>query len=125
PLVLYRTGRSPDAGRAETRLATVLDVMGRFLDEGGGRQRLAPALVRRAWAETYAHLGLAVRGRSPLAALGWDGKALAAAPRHGLAWKGLVSAALPEAVRRCLRVALGRPADWPGRRRAGRLEKLA
>jgi glycosyltransferase involved in cell wall biosynthesis len=112
PLVLYRTGRGPDARRTEARLAVALAVMRRFLDEGGGRQWLEPTVVRRAWAETYAHMGLIVRERSRLAALGWYGKALAAAPEHGTAWKGLASALLPEAARRCLRRVLGRPVDW-------------
>jgi len=112
PLVLYRTGRAPAACRSEARLWTALAVMRRFLDDKGGRQRLGGRLVRRAWAETYAHLGLFVRSRSRVGALGCYGKALAAAPGYVPAWKGLVSTLLPEAARRCLRRALGRPVDW-------------
>ena len=113
PLVLYRTGCGHNALRAEARLRTALMVMRRFLDEEGGRQYLDPALVHRAWAETYSHLGLFVRERSPLAAMGCFCKSLAAAPGYGLAWKGLASALLPEMARRCLRRCLGRPAVWP------------
>jgi glycosyltransferase involved in cell wall biosynthesis len=107
PLVAYRAGRSPEVRRAEARLVTALEVMRRFLDEGGGRQRLAPALVRRAWGATYAHMGLLVRRRSRFAALGWYGRALALAPGHAPAWKGLAAALLPEAVQRGLRRLLG------------------
>jgi glycosyltransferase involved in cell wall biosynthesis len=112
PLVFYRTGCGLDAARCEARLRTALAVMHRFLNEHGGRTRLDPKLVRRAWAETYAHLGLFARDRSRLAALGWFCKSLVAIPGYALAWKGLASALLPEAARRCVRRALGRPAVW-------------
>jgi glycosyltransferase involved in cell wall biosynthesis len=114
PLVLYRMASGSDALRSEARLRTVLTVMGRFLDEEGGRRCLDEGTVRRAWAETYAHLGLFVRERAPLAAFGWFCKALAAAPAYGHAWKGLASTLLPEVARRYVRRALGRPAVWPG-----------
>jgi len=112
PQVLYRTSRGSEAHRCEARLRTALAVMRRFLKENGGRQRLDPAVVRQAYAETYAHLGLFVRGRSRMAAVGCYGKSLAAAPGYFLAWKGLASTLLPEVFRRFLRRALGRPADW-------------
>ena len=109
PLVLYRTACALDASRAEARLRTAMAVMSRFLDDKGTRYRLGPATVRRAWAETYAHLGLFVRERSRLAALGCFCKSLAAAPGYALAWKGGLTTLLPEMARRGLRRALGRP----------------
>jgi glycosyltransferase involved in cell wall biosynthesis len=112
PLVLYRTGRSPAARRVEARLAAALEVMRRFLTERGGRHLLDAGLVRLSWAETCAHLGLAARERSRLAALHWYCKALGTSPGLLVAWKGLASLFLPEVGRRCLRRTLGRPADW-------------
>jgi glycosyltransferase involved in cell wall biosynthesis len=117
PLVEYRTGHASLSTRTEERLATVTGIMRRFLDELGGRRVLDPALIRRAQAETCYHIGLARRRRSRLAALPWYLRALALAPDYPLAWQGLASLPLPEAVRRLLRRALGRPADWSVRRR--------
>src|SRR5262249_43310302 len=58
PLVKYRVGHANLSSRVEERLLTVLRIMGRFLDEHGGRRLLSPALVRRAYAQTYCHLAL-------------------------------------------------------------------
>jgi glycosyltransferase involved in cell wall biosynthesis len=134
PLVAYRTGRSPEVRRAEARLATALGVMRRFLDEGGGRRRLDPAVVRRAWGETYAHMGLLVAPRSRFAALGWYARAVALAPGHTPAWKGLAGVLLPTALREALRRAVrasSAPAETGSPRRehggvpgAGLAEKL-
>jgi glycosyltransferase involved in cell wall biosynthesis len=99
-LVLYRSEGKPAAARSEARLRTALTVMRRFLNESGGREQLPSRLVRRAWAETYAHLGHFVRERSRLAALGCYGRALAVAPGYGRAWRGLAGTLLPEPVRR-------------------------
>jgi glycosyltransferase involved in cell wall biosynthesis len=111
PLVKYRTGHASLSRRLEERLTAVNRIMQRFLDDGG-RALLPPRVVRRARAETCYHLGLACRTRSRLAALPWYLRAVALSPRFALAWQGLFSLPLPEAVRRCLRRALGRPADW-------------
>jgi glycosyltransferase involved in cell wall biosynthesis len=107
-LVLYRTDGQPAPSRSEARLRTALTVMRRFLNEGGGRERLDRRLVRRAWAETYAHLGLFLRERSRLAALGSYGRSLTFAPNYALAWKGLASMLLPETVRCWARSSLRR-----------------
>ncbi|MFL5242852.1 MAG: glycosyltransferase [Gemmataceae bacterium] len=112
PLVKYRTGHASLSRRVEERLAVAIRIMNRFLDEYGGRAALSPLVIRRAQAQTYYHMGLFRRPRSRLAALGWYLRCIALAPGHGLAWRGLASLALPEAARRSLRVALGRPADW-------------
>ena len=112
PLVKYRTGHGNLSRRAEERLAVARRIMQRFLDEDGGRALLSPAEVRRAWAETYYHTALALRRRSRLRALPWTLRALAACPDYAPAWRGLASLPLPEFVRRRLRRALGRPADW-------------
>jgi glycosyltransferase involved in cell wall biosynthesis len=116
PLVEYRTGHANLSSRSEERLATALRVMHRFLDEFGGREVLDPAAIRFAEAETCYHIGLARRSSSRLAALPWYLRALALAPGYGPAWRGLLSLPLPEAARRLLRRALGRPVDWSVRR---------
>jgi glycosyltransferase involved in cell wall biosynthesis len=112
PLVKYRVGHANLSSRVEERLRTVLGIMDRFLDEQGGRRLLSPALVRRAYAETYCHLALYAGERSRWAAYGWLLRALLQRPVHLPAWHGLVSVPLPEQVRRWLRRALGRPVDW-------------
>jgi glycosyltransferase involved in cell wall biosynthesis len=116
PLVEYRTGHANLSSRSEERLATALRVMHRFLDEFGGREVLDPSAIRYAEAETCYHIGLARRSASRLAALPWYLRALALAPGYGPAWRGLLSLPLPEAARRLLRRALGRPVDWTVRR---------
>jgi glycosyltransferase involved in cell wall biosynthesis len=112
PLVKYRTGHANLSRRTEERLKTAAKIMARFLKEYGGRSALGPALIRRAQAETFYEIALAIRNRSRWAALPWYGRALWSAPNFGLAWQGLASLPLPEPVRRGLRRALGRPPDW-------------
>jgi glycosyltransferase involved in cell wall biosynthesis len=112
PLVKYRTGHANLSRRVEERLLAVSRIMDRFLDVHGGRAFVSPAVVRRARAETCYHIGLATRRRSRLGALPWYLRAVALRPDYPLAWQGLASLPLPESVRRRLRLALGRPADW-------------
>jgi glycosyltransferase involved in cell wall biosynthesis len=116
PLVEYRTGHANLSTRSEERLATALRVMHRFLDELGGRDAMDPSAIRTAEAETCYHIGLSRRSTSRLAAFPWYVRALALAPAYGPAWRGLMSLPLPEAARRLLRRALGRPVDWTVRR---------
>jgi len=116
PLVEYRTGHANLSSRTEERLTTVLHIMRRFLDEQGGRAVLDPSAIRYAEAETCYHIGLARRPVSRLAALPWYLRALVLAPGYGPAWRGLLTLPLPEAARRLLRRALGRPVDWTVRR---------
>ncbi len=106
PLVLYRTGHANLSRRLEERLATVLEIMRRFLDEHGGRAALPRAVVRQAWAETYCHLAWLRLRRGRLAALPWYLRAVAAAPGHAPAWHGLASLPLPNGMRSRLRRAL-------------------
>jgi glycosyltransferase involved in cell wall biosynthesis len=112
PLVKYRTGHANLSSRAEERLVIVDQIMRCFLERRGGWQLLDPKRVRRARAEIYFSIGLLRRFRSRLAALPWYVRALALSPGWGLAWQGLASLPLPEAIRRLLRRALGRPIDW-------------
>lgn len=112
PLVLYRTGHANLSRRAEERLLTCRVITQRFLDEHGGRERLDARLVREAEAATCCNLGLTVRDRSRLQALAWYLRAVSLSPRHRLAWKGLASLFVPEVLRRQIRVAMGKPADW-------------
>jgi glycosyltransferase involved in cell wall biosynthesis len=120
PLLRYRTGHTSLSKRDEGGTGyTALMIMRRFLDERGGRTLLPPALVRQAFAETYVHIGLLRRRRSRLAALGCHLQALWHSPLCPLAWKSLASLALPQAGRRWLRRALGRPRGWDDRPHAG------
>jgi glycosyltransferase involved in cell wall biosynthesis len=112
PLVKYRTGHASLSRRTEERLKIAASIMDRFLDHHGGCDALDPALIRRAQAETYYEIALAIRSRSRWSALPWYLRAIYAKPSFGLAWQGLASLPLPEIMRRGLRLALGRPADW-------------
>jgi len=112
PLVKYRTGHASLSRRTEERLKTAARIMARFLDEYGGRAALDSTVVRRAQAETYYEIALAIRSRSRWTSLPWYLRALRSAPNFGLAWQGLASLPLPETVRRGLRRALGRSPDW-------------
>jgi glycosyltransferase involved in cell wall biosynthesis len=112
PLVQYRTGHANLSRRAEERLITVSRIMERFLVAHGGGAFVSPAVVRRARAETAYHIALALRERSRLRALPWYLRSVSLCPHYALAWQGLASLPLPEAIRRGLRRALGRPAHW-------------
>jgi glycosyltransferase involved in cell wall biosynthesis len=112
PLVMYRVGHASLTARTENRLLVALDIMHRFLEEGGGRERVGANVVRWARAETYFHLSLSQRQRAPWSALKSNLQALAYAPGYLPAWKGLASLALPEKGRRLARRLLGKPVDW-------------
>ncbi len=116
PLVLYRTGHASLSRRNLERMSTALFIMRRFLREHGDEAGLDSALLRHAHAETCCDRALALRPSSRLKALRWYVRALAEMPAYGPAWRGLAALPLPEAVRRGLRRALGKPADWSERR---------
>lgn len=116
PLVLYRTGHESLSRRHLERMDTVRFIVSRFAQAHGDAAGLDPALVRHALAETCCHRALALRGSSRLEALGWYVRALAEDPSYTPAWRGLAALPLPELVRRGLRRALGKPADWSIRR---------
>jgi glycosyltransferase involved in cell wall biosynthesis len=102
PLVAYRTGHANLSRRAEERLLVALEIMRRFLNHPGQRRALDPGVVRRAYAETYAHVGqcrLAVSRRS---ALPWALRAVVKDPGCGVAWKLWAKACLPRAPLRTL-----------------------
>jgi glycosyltransferase involved in cell wall biosynthesis len=111
-LVRYRVGHASLTQRNENKLLMVLEIMDRFLREQSGCKALSSDVVRRARAETYFHLALAKRGRSRLASLAYNLRALAISPGYLAAWKSLASLPIPESGRRLLRRALGQPADW-------------
>jgi glycosyltransferase involved in cell wall biosynthesis len=113
PLVKYRTGHANLSQREEERLGIARQIMRRFLDEYGGRERVAPAVVRQSWAETYFHTGYHAQRRSRLAAIPWYLRAIAQSPSHGDPWRGLISIALPRAVYSYLRGAAGRAGRTP------------
>jgi glycosyltransferase involved in cell wall biosynthesis len=112
PLVWYRTGHANLSRRAAERLRVALQIMQRFLDQRGGRERLSPRTVRLAFAETYLHLAAHEAARSRLAALPWLVKGLKTAPGSWQAWRALATLPLPESARRWLRWTAGKPLDW-------------
>jgi glycosyltransferase involved in cell wall biosynthesis len=105
-LVKYRVGHASLSRRVEERYLTALGIMRRFLDSAGGRAALDPALVRRAWAETYTHLGWVRRKRSRAAALECYLSALRAWSGYLPAWQALFVLPLPERLRCWLRRSL-------------------
>jgi len=106
PLVMYRTGHANLSQRGEERLFIALDIMRRFLDEYGGRAELDPAWVRRAYAETYLHVGQAKARRSRLAGFPWHLRALITMPTCLEVWRGLAWLLTPPPVWRAARKAL-------------------
>ena len=112
PLVKYRTGHANLSQRGAERLRIVLGIMERFIAQRGGREALPPSLIRRAFAETYCSLGFAERDRALLTSLRCYVRALGFRPLRYGTWRGLATAALPEAARRAVRRALGRSTDW-------------
>jgi glycosyltransferase involved in cell wall biosynthesis len=116
PIVLYRVGHANLSRRHEERLDAAMRIMRRFLDEHGGRALLPPAVVARAWAETYTSVGRARHGRSALAALPWYARAVAIRPGHLPAWRGLAGLPVPPAWRPRLRRLFGLPARTTPRR---------
>jgi hypothetical protein len=113
PLVRYRTGHANLSRRSEERLRVALSIMDRAVADYG--ERLPPELVRQAYAETHASLGLACRDRSRVSALVYYGRAIQAVPGRAATWKELASLFLPEGARRLARRALGKPVDWKRR----------
>jgi glycosyltransferase involved in cell wall biosynthesis len=113
PLVKYRRGHGSLSSRDAERTCLALEIMDRFL-ERGGREALSPAVIRRARAETYCTLVLALRDESRLSALGYNLKALALAPGCGKAWKSLASLPMSEPMRQFTRRMLGRAGDSDG-----------
>ncbi|HZT79663.1 MAG TPA: glycosyltransferase [Gemmataceae bacterium] len=114
PVVKYRTGHANLSRRRPERVRTAAFIIRRFLDERGGRQALAPALVRLVLAENCLDMGAAVGG---LACGKWFVKALRYQPTHPVAWHALLAFWWPESMRRLVRRALGRR-DWQQLRRA-------
>jgi hypothetical protein len=74
--------------------------------------RLTPTEVARAEAETFAHLGVLSRGSSRRIEAGWLLRALRADPAYRPAWRGLMAAFAPAAVRRLMRRLRGASGDW-------------
>src|SRR5206468_2735714 len=90
PLVLYRTGHGNLSSQTEKRYRAVCGIMRRFL-RGGGQEILPASLVRRAWAETYSHWGIACRDYAVRRAAARFARALVHRPYHPEAWRGLAT----------------------------------
>jgi glycosyltransferase involved in cell wall biosynthesis len=112
PLVAYRTGHASLSSKTADRLKLALTVMDRVLGEHEGRAALKRKHIRRARADTYLNLALALRDAAPAASLSYNLKGLVSTPTSVAMWKSLVSLAVPERGRRVIRRALGRPLDW-------------
>jgi glycosyltransferase involved in cell wall biosynthesis len=117
PLVTYRVGHANLSRRFGERLRTVRRIRKRFLNDHGGRKLLLPALLRRAHAEVCCQTSLAYLPRSRCDAMRWLLKAIACCPTYTPAWHGLLSAPMPESLRRRVRRLLGRPEQWNVHRR--------
>jgi glycosyltransferase involved in cell wall biosynthesis len=118
PLVKYRVGHATLRRRhPELQLEGALARMRDFLELHGGRDFLDRELIRRGFAETYAHYGLILRDRSRIEALAKYLLAIAYQPGNYRIWMGLGSVFLPETARRLARRSLERPAEWPQVRR--------
>jgi glycosyltransferase involved in cell wall biosynthesis len=109
PLVMYRTGHANLSSRAAERLDVVLRIMRRFRDEGAGGL-IDGRVLRRAQADTLCHRAELQHARGGwLATLPWYARALAAAPGHRRAWRGLVYYLVPRRLRQWQRRLRGRP----------------
>jgi hypothetical protein len=97
PLVVYRAHDTSHT--AEKICRTVLGIRRRFLDERGGRELIAPAIVRRAYAQTYALLAMATVRRSRLSGVRWALRGLATYPFSAVVWEALRAVLLPGSLR--------------------------
>jgi hypothetical protein len=106
---MYRTGHANLSSRAAERLDVVLRIMRRFGDGGTGAL-IDRRVLRRAWADTLCHRAELQHARGGwLATLPWYARALAAAPTHGRAWRGLAYYLVPPRLRQLQRRLRGRP----------------
>jgi hypothetical protein len=114
PLVAYRVGHGANLSRRQReRYHVALYVMRRFEKHFDvPAARLTPTEVVRAEAETFAHLGVLSRGSSRRIEAGWLLRALRADPAYRPAWRGLLAAFAPAAVRRLMRRLRGASGDW-------------
>lgn len=110
-LVDYRTGHANLSRRTEERLELVLGIMDRFVADSSRRERLAPAVIRRAYLDTLGNLALARREESSLAALATYARSLRWSLVDWPTWRGIGSALLPAPARNLARKLAGRP-DW-------------
>jgi glycosyltransferase involved in cell wall biosynthesis len=117
PLVAYRVGHGANLSRRQReRYHVALYVMRRFEKHFDAMaNRLAPAEVVRAEAETFAHLGILSRGSSRRSELGWLFRALRTEPGYGPAWRALAAALAPAALRRWVRRLRGTSGEWERR----------
>lgn len=113
PLVKYRTGHANLSRRQAERCGYVRRIIDRFLDDRGGRERLNPALVRRALADLCCDTALALRPTSRAVALTWYARSLRHRPHDYDAWRGLLTSWWPEPIKSAIRGMLGRASDNP------------
>lgn len=106
-LVKYRTGHASLSRRGEERLLIATDIMKRFLDLNEVCGRISPEVIRHSWAETFCHLGQAVRPRSRWGALVWYLRSIARCPLYCEPWRDLASLVLPMPLKRLLRRSVG------------------
>jgi len=103
PLVQYRVGHGNLSRRVGERLKTALLLMRRFLHGYDGVHHVERQAMRQSLAETFCNMGFALRPYAATQSSTWFLRALARAPRHLPAWRGLLSAAIPARARSFLR----------------------
>jgi len=101
PLVEYRCGHGNLSKRVGERLKSALLMMRRFLRRD--RHHLPARDAQCGLAETYAHMGIALRPYDRRSSLCWFIRALQQQPRHRPAWRGALGTMMPAWLRRTLR----------------------
>jgi glycosyltransferase involved in cell wall biosynthesis len=111
PLVQYRIGHGNLSKRVGERLRVALLLMNRFLGDRGGDRQIDRGAMKQSLAETYCHMGIALRPYAPLQSSRWFLRALRELPRHRPAWRGLIGACMPAGLRRAAQSVMG-SGDW-------------
>lgn len=111
PMVYYRTGHANLSRRSLERLRIALQIMNRFVNGQGGRKLLPGKLKRKAYAETYAHLGELCMRTSKIASAKWYSQALVTSPFSKEVWRVILRSTMPKLAKTILRsvVAIASP----------------
>lgn len=103
-VVFYRVGHAKPNVKHGRMLLSALEIMDRFLDQYGGRDLLPPNVIRRAYAETYAHVGQSYERRLNLRSWGWFLRSVSTDPLCQEAWRSILQFAMPNWMKHSLRV---------------------
>jgi glycosyltransferase involved in cell wall biosynthesis len=108
-LVMYRTGHGNLSSRLAERVVCVREIIHRFLEERGGRERLDSAFVRMVLAEHCCDMAGTLVETDKLGALGWYAKGLLTDPTYRPAWKQLGTMWIPKSWKSAVTKKLRRP----------------